>query len=148
MKITQTNKVQDANPIDKLKIKIEFMIGDADGKTFQTLLLEGARYEEEEVYREEVHSLVRILDWAIALDNKGRGGYDELLDMLDDHYKNPDLEYFMRNLREWDRIVPQTEFPEMMFEIPSHECWYTSFRNYTITYFDTKGVEWNTIIQN
>jgi len=147
MKLIITDPVSVTAPKNIFKLTVEFMVGDADGKQFSDIKIDSELYNTDETYRDEVHRLIKALDEVIALDRKGRGGYDDLHEMLDDHYKGMEILDFLA-YHGWDDETGDdiehptpTEFTSLMFEFPSQDDWYTSFRGYKITYFNPIGIE-------
>jgi hypothetical protein len=147
MKLIITDPVSVTAPKNIFKLTIEFMEGDADGKQFRDILIDSELYTTDEGYRNEVHLLIEALDEVIALDGKGRGGYDEIEDMIRDHYHGCKFLHFLEG-ECWDEYAKEfditcTEYSSLMFYIPSdgYSGYYTSFRNYKLTYFNPIGLE-------
>jgi len=131
-------------PQNVYQIKIEFMVGDADGTIYKTLSVPAEKYQEDATYAAEVDRLIKSLQQVIALDRQGRGGYTEMEDMIQDHYaEQPILDFLTYHGYDEDyNNIPNpnpTPYSELMFDIPSQEEWYTSFRGLQITYHNLTG---------
>ena len=148
MKLIITDPVSATAPKNIFKLTIEFMEGDADGTQYRDIKIDSELYSTDEGYRNEVHLLIESLDEAVALDRKGRGGYDDIEDMIRDHYHGCKFIHFLENADMWNEYIEEfgitcTEYSSLMFYIPSEgDCgYYTSFKNYKLTYFNPIGIE-------
>lgn len=130
-----------AQPQNVYKIEINFMVGDADGTIYKTLTVPADKYAEDSTYGAEVDRLIQSLQQAIALDDYGRGGYTDIEDMIKDHYLGqPILDFVHCYGYAEDFDITPTPYSELMFDIPSQEEWYTSFRGLKITYYNPEGL--------
>lgn len=155
MKLLITDPVSMTGPKNIFKLSIEFMEGDADGTQFRDIKIDSELYNTNEEYRNEVHCLIEALDEVIALDREGRGGYDDLEDMINDHYYECNILRFLEydDIESWVepllRPVYPTEITPLMFSIPSdgYSGYYTSFQGYKLTYYNPIGLEFHVNIQ-
>jgi hypothetical protein len=153
MKLIITDPVSVTAPKNIFKLTIEFMEGDADGTQYRDIKIDSELYSTDEDYCNEVHLLIEALDEVIALDRKGRGGYDDIEDMIRDHYHGCKFLHFLECGNSWNDYASEeeisvTEYSSLMFYIPSEgdSGFYTSFRNYKITYFNPIGIEFQVSI--
>ena len=147
MKLIITDPVSVTAPKNIFKLTIEFMEGDADGTQYRDIKIDSELYNTDEDFRNEVHLLIEALDEAIAIDRKGRGGYDEIEEMIRDHYHGCKFLHFLEGDM-WEEYAKEedttcTEYSSLMFYIPSESDsgFYTSFRGYKLTYFNPIGIE-------
>ncbi len=153
MKLEVQNAVSETAPKIKYIIRVEFMEGDADGVRFKDIAIPSQQYLLDSGYTAEVNNLLSALDDVITLDSKGRGGYECLSEMINEHYSGSAILAFVK-LQDYDLEelnedqAALTLFPELMFDIPFAHGWYTSFKNYTVTYFNPIGIEFNVSVKH
>lgn len=135
--------------VDTYEVDIEFMEGDADGSPHEVI-----RFPREatlsEPFKSNLEALLRSVQACVKHDRKGRGGIDEVRDVLREY----------KHIKDWGRFCSNERDPEhdgvdeddlegvdeysggdvLGYEIPSDETgFYAKYRGLTMSYYDAQG---------
>lgn len=155
---------------DSFVIEVEFMFGDADGEEILKFPFSRSSYDSDPRAKKEVHDFIRSIQEAIALDNKGRGGFQSSREVanwyglgLDSVYENRSFVEKQVNtpIYQWSRFceddydgIANTEELEVtsdtfLYSIPTYDDgWYSSYQDITVFYYDSEGYKYNVKIKD
>jgi hypothetical protein len=139
MKLIVTKPTADIYNKNKFVITIDFF---EDGVYQEDVILyiDAERYNNESKYTSEVHNLIEALYEIIKVDIDRERSYDDYIEELYSEYK------IIKFLEYQDN--EENLFNDLKIDIPMNpntEC-YVPFYNFTVTYNDNEGINWNVTI--
>ncbi len=129
MQLTIKKEIIIEVPVNKYKVNINFMFGDADGDTSEEILIDDKSTD-------ELERLIKCLIMCNAAFPNGRGGGSEY-----DYDNVPDYDRYFKE--DYDYDDKEQDEHEIYCEHPNDpgSDYQSTFRGFSITHFDENGIE-------
>lgn len=150
------NKKEVIKLLNIFEIVVEFMEGDADGADFHKIYFTEKEYENEK-FKEELSTFLKSIQSCVKKDRKGRGGFDEYSDLLDEYRKVSSWARFCTSVQEFlqgediDDLLDEDEIENLGVNLYSDKSkfnycvptdnsgFFHSYRNLDVFYYNENG---------